>query len=221
MRTRTSIRSGLLGAAVVLALTGCGGGDSSSDGEDNPPAEVSETRAEDEGTVLDTPFEKPELVLTDTEGQPYDLVAETAGKPTLLYFGYTNCPDICPLTMGNIAVAASGLTPEQREELRVVFVTSDPERDTPESLGPWLDSLDPEFIGLTGDFDQIQTAARSVGVAIEPSFEEEDGSIVSTHGTQVVAFLPDDDLGHVLYMEGVTAETFERDLPKLIEGELP
>ncbi|GAA3886479.1 SCO family protein [Streptomyces sedi] len=221
MRTRTSIRSGLLGAAVVLALAGCGGGEGDDDGGDNPPAEVSETRAEDEGTVLDNPFEKPELVLTDTEGQPYDLVAETAGKPTLLYFGYTNCPDICPLTMGNIAVAASGLTPEQREELRVVFVTSDPERDTPESLGPWLDSLDPEFIGLTGDFDQIQTAARSVGVAIEPSVEEEDGSIVSTHGTQVVAFLPDDDLGHVLYLEGVTAETFERDLPKLIEGELP
>ncbi|RMI27599.1 SCO family protein [Streptomyces triticirhizae] len=221
MRTRTLIRTGLVGTALTLALVGCGGDGGSAEGEESPAAEVSGAHAEDEGTVLDTPFEKPELVLTDTEGQPYDLVEETAGHATLLYFGYTNCPDICPLTMGNIAVAASELTPEQRAELRVVFVTSDPERDTPESLGPWLDSLDPDFVGLTGDFDTIQAAARSVGVALEPSYEEEDGSVVSTHGTQVVAFSPHDDLGHVLYTEGVTVETFERDLPRLIEGELP
>ncbi|WP_062209568.1 SCO family protein [Streptomyces sp. NBRC 109706] len=223
MRTRT-LRTGLLTLAIAAALTACGSDDGSAgeNGEESSAAEISAGQAEDEGTVLDTPFAKPELVLTDTEGQPFDLVEETAGHPTLLYFGYTNCPDVCPLTMSNIAVAASNvLTPEQRAELRVVFVTTDPERDTPESLGAWLDGVDPEFIGLSGDFERIQEAARSVGVAIEPSYEEENGDIVSTHGTQVLAFLPGDDMGHVLYTEGVTLETFERDLPRLTEGELP
>ncbi|MDT0267165.1 SCO family protein [Streptomyces sp. DSM 44915] len=221
MRTRT-IRTGLLCAALALTLAACGSDDGSTDDTgESPAAEVSGAQAEDEGTVLDTPFAKPELVLTDTEGQPYDLVAETAGHPTLLYFGYTNCPDICPLTMSNIAVAATTLTPEQRAELRVVFVTTDPERDTPESLGPWLAAQDPEFIGLTGDFADIEAAARTLGVAIEPSYEDDNGDIVSTHGTQVLAFLPTDDQAHVIYTEGVTAETFERDLPLLIDGELP
>ncbi|MFI7274182.1 SCO family protein [Streptomyces sp. NPDC049879] len=209
-------------AATLLALASCGSGDDGADGgDDTAAAEVSGGQRPDEGTVLDTPFEKPDLVLTDTDGEPYDLRAETAGHATLLYFGYTNCPDICPLTMSNIAVATAGLTEAQRADLRVVFVTTDPERDTPESLGAWLDAQDPDFTGLTGDFDAIQEAAESVGIYIEPSVENDDGSVESTHGTQVVGFLPTDDRGHVLYSEGVTSETFTRDLPKLLEGELP
>ncbi|WP_052847445.1 SCO family protein [Streptomyces avicenniae] len=215
------ITTAAVAATTVLALASCGSDDGGDGGDGTPAAEISGGQAPDEGTVLDTPFDKPDLVLTDTDGQPYDLRAETAGHATLLYFGYTNCPDICPLTMSNIAVATAGLTDEQRADLRVVFVTTDPERDTPESLGTWLDAQDPDFTGLTGDFTAVQEAAESVGVYIEPSFEDDDGSIVSTHGTQVVGFLPTDDLGHVLYSEGVTARTFERDLPKLIEGELP
>ncbi|MGK5531319.1 SCO family protein [Streptomyces sp. URMC 129] len=219
-----SISTALVAAATALALAACGSdsGDDGADHEhDSPAAEVSGGGTEDEGTVLDQPFDKPELVLTDTHGEPYDFAAETAGHATLLYFGYTHCPDICPLTMSNIAVAAASLTEEQRADLRVVFVTTDPERDTPESLGAWLQAQDPGFTGLTGDFATVQEAARSLGVHIEPSYEDENGDIVSTHGTQVIAFLPTDDRAHVVYTEGVTAETFERDLPKLLAGELP
>jgi NAD(P)-dependent dehydrogenase (short-subunit alcohol dehydrogenase family) len=79
----------------------------------------------------------------------------------------------------------------------------------------------PEFIGLTGDFEAIQSAARSLGVNLDEPYEDEDGSIISNHGTQVIAFLPDDDMGRVLYTAGVTAETFIRDLPGLIEGRTP
>ncbi|WP_228454888.1 SCO family protein [Streptomyces alkaliphilus] len=209
--------------SLALALTACGADTAAGpDASEEPPAASVEGAADrDRGTVLDTPFTKPDLVLTDTDGEPYDLRAETAGTATLLYFGYTHCPDICPLTMSNIAVGARDLTAEQRENLRVVMITSDPERDTPGSLGEWLRGQDPEFVGLTGDFEDIQEAARSLGVYIEEPYEDEDGGIVSSHGTQVIAFMPDDDLGRVLYTEGVTHETFERDLPKLIAGELP
>ncbi|ARQ69685.1 SCO family protein [Streptomyces marincola] len=217
------ITTAAVAAATALTLAACGSdsGDEEGGAETTESADIADAPGADQGTVLDQPFEKPDFVLTDTEGEPYDFAAETDGHATLLYFGYTNCPDICPLTMSNIANAAGTLTPEQREDLRVVFVTTDPERDTPESLGPWLDAQDPEFTGLTGDFETIQQAARALGVAIEPSYEEDDGDIVSTHGTQVLAFLPTDDKAHVVYTEGVTAETFERDLPGLIAGELP
>ncbi|MDT0342059.1 SCO family protein [Streptomyces litchfieldiae] len=215
------ISTAAVAAATALTLAACGSENDSGDTGDDPVAEVSGAQAEDEGTVLDQPFDKPELLLTDTNGEPYDFVEETARRATLLYFGYTHCPDICPLTMSNIAVATAGLTEEQRADLRVVFVTTDPERDTPEELGSWLANHDPEFTGLTGDFETIQEAALALGVAIEPSYEDDNGDIVSTHGTQVLAFLPTDDKAHVVYTEGVTAQTFERDLPGLIAGELP
>ncbi|MDB1086185.1 SCO family protein [Streptomyces sp. ACA25] len=209
-------------AAAALLLAACGTGTSPTDSVAGTPAGTAdELPSEEEGTVLDQPFAKPGLVLTDTSGAPYDLVAETAGRPTLLYFGYTNCPDVCPLTLSNIALAADSLPEEEREELRVVFVTSDPERDTPESLGPWLDSHDPDFVGLTGDFATIQEGARSVGVHLDEAYEDEDGHIISTHGTQVLAFLPGDDRAHVLYNKDATVETFERDLPLLIAGKTP
>jgi protein SCO1/2 len=220
-----SLTAAALAAATALTLAACGSDSSTNDADDagdsSEIADVSGAQSGAEGTVLDQPFDKPDLVLTDTEGERYDFAEETDGHATLLYFGYTHCPDICPLTMSNIAIAATTLTEEQRRDLRVVFVTTDPERDTPASLRPWLDAQDPDFTGLTGDFDTIQQAARSLGVHIEPSYEDDNGDIVSTHGTQVIAFLPTDDKAHVIYTEGVTAETFESDIPKLLAGELP
>lgn len=228
MHPRTTLHTAAVATALALTLAACGGdgADRAEAGDQNPgtgspAAEVSGSPAPTEGTVLDQPYDKPDLVLTDTHGERYDLAAETDGHATLLYFGYTHCPDVCPLTMSNIAVAAAGLTEEQRRDLRVVFVTTDPERDTPESLGAWLAAQSPDFVGLTGDFEAIQDAARSLGVHIEPSHVDDDGNVVSTHGTQVIAFLPTDDKAHVVYTEGVTAQTFERDIPRLLEGRLP
>ncbi|MGK5450474.1 SCO family protein [Streptomyces radiopugnans] len=215
---------GLALAAVLLtgAATACGtSGDGGSGASGDAAASADAGGGPKQGVVLDNPFEKPELVLTDTDGETYDLVEETRGRPTLIYFGYTHCPDVCPLTMSNIAVAKSKLPESEQEKLRIVFVTSDPERDTPESLGEWLRAQDPDFIGLTGDFEKIQAGARSLGIALEPSVEDENGDVVSSHGTQVLAFLPEDDRAHVLYTEDVPVETYEKDLPALAEGKLP
>lgn len=73
---------------------------------------------------------RPALVLTDTEGRPYDLRAHNGGV-TALFFGYTQCPDICPTTMADLATARRELSASQREKVTVVFVTEDPENDTP------------------------------------------------------------------------------------------
>ncbi|MFF0108905.1 SCO family protein [Streptomyces hirsutus] len=218
MRKKTLTAAALL-AAATLALSACGSGDGDS-GE--PIAVVSEEAgAEKAATALDNPFEKPDLVLTDTQGKKYDFRAETAGKPTLIYFGYTHCPDVCPLTMNNLAVAKKQLPQDQQDELRIVFVTTDPERDTSAALGKWLKGIDSQVVGLTGDFDTIQAGARTLGISINAPRKDDKGQVVSDHGTQVIAFSPKTDGGYLLYGEDATVEDYTADLPKIIKGEKP
>lgn len=217
MRNKTFAAAALL-AAATLTLSACGNGSD----DKSPISVVSEESGSDKaGTVLDQPFEKPDLVLTDTHGKKYDLREETKGRPTLVYFGYTHCPDICPLTMNNIAVAKKSLPKAEQARLRVVFVTTDPDRDTPTELGKWLKGIDPQFIGLTGDFSTIQAGARSLGISIEPTKKDKNGKVVSVHGTQVIAFSPKTDGGYVLYGEDTTVDDYTKDLPKIIEGAKP
>ncbi|MFF8292741.1 SCO family protein [Streptomyces sp. NPDC016309] len=220
-RRRTPVLAAVLAAVSALTLSACAG-----DGKDasaGSAAGLSADASPDKpGTVLDRPFEKPNLVLKDTKGAPYDLRERTKGKPTLIYFGYTHCPDVCPLTMSNIAVAYKELPPADRAKLQVVFVTTDPERDTSAELAKWLPGAgDPSFIGLTGDFPTIQAGARQIGIGIDPPKKEKDGSVVSMHGAQVIAFSPRTDQGYVVYDDDTTAEDYEKDLPKIIKGENP
>ncbi|MFJ5774701.1 SCO family protein [Streptomyces sp. NPDC093094] len=217
MRKKKFAAAALL-AAASLTLSACGGGTGDSGSAVSVVSE--DPAAAKAATVLDKPFEKPDLVLTDTTGKKYDLREATAGRPTLIYFGYTNCPDVCPLTMNNIAVAKKSLSRAEQDALRIVFVTTDPERDTPEALGKWLKGIDPQVVGLGGDFATIQAGARTLGISIEAP-KKEKGKVVSMHGTQVVAFSPKTDAGYVLYGEDATVEDYTRDLPKLIKGEKP
>ncbi|MFG2868121.1 SCO family protein [Streptomyces sp. NPDC048338] len=231
-QTRPSRRAPLVAAAVaiVAALTvtiavGLNANDDRTTGSrDNAPVtEISggsdSTKA---ATVLDRPFTKPDLVLTDTKGRKYDLREQTKGKPTLIYFGYTHCPDVCPMTMSNIAIARKQLPKADQDKLQVVFVTTDPERDTAAELAKWLPAAgDASFTGLTGDFSAIQAGARQIGIGIDPPKKVKGGSVVSMHGAQVIAFSPTTDQGYVLYGEDTTVDDYAKDLPKLIKGENP
>lgn len=221
MRTPLKLGAAALTAACALALAGCGSGGSGSDAADAAAQVSAPARHSGAGVVLDTPFPKPHVVLTDNHNKPFDLVKQTAGHPVLLYFGYTHCPDVCPTTMSDIALAESKLPAADQAALRVVFVTSDPERDTPARLDAWLGAIDHRFIGLTGSFPTIQAAARSVGVGISAPVKEKDGSVTVEHGAEVLAFWPADDKAHVLYMAGTTAEQYGHDLPRIIRSEAP
>ncbi|HSA53622.1 MAG TPA: SCO family protein [Yinghuangia sp.] len=222
------VRTAALVAAGLLLATGCGGSDGDEAASNGAPVEIvsSGPPSKYRGTELDRTIAKPDLTLTDTSGQAYDFKARTADKVTLLYFGYTHCPDVCPTTMADLARALTKITPEQRANVNVVFVTTDPERDTGPALREWLDAIDPSFVGLTGPFEQIQAAAKSGGVAVEPPRVGADGMVTSTHGTQVIAYSPD-NVSRVIYLAsvglkpdgtpvGVTADDFAHDLPLLL-----
>ncbi|GGQ74869.1 SCO family protein [Streptomyces asoensis] len=216
MRKKTFAAAALL-AAATLTLSACGTGD----GGGSSVAAVSQDGKQQVVTVLDQPFTKPALTLTDTQGKSYDLRKETAGHPTLIYFGYTNCPDVCPLTMNNIAVAKKQLSKADQDRLRVVFVTTDPDRDTPAALGKWLKGIDPQVVGLSGKFATIQAAAYSLGISVEAPHKDKNGKTVSTHGTQVIAFSPKTDGGYLLFDEEATVDDYTKDLPKIVKGENP
>ncbi|MFG2281252.1 SCO family protein [Streptomyces asoensis] len=216
MRKKTFAAVALL-AAATLTLSACGTGDSGG----SSVAAVSQDGKQQVVTVLDQPFTKPALTLTDTQGKSYDLRKETAGHPTLIYFGYTNCPDVCPLTMNNIAVAKKQLSKADQDRLRVVFVTTDPDRDTPAALGKWLKGIDPQVVGLSGKFATIQAAAYALGISVEAPHKDKNGKTVSTHGTQVIAFSPKTDGGYLLFDEEATVDDYTKDLPKIVKGENP
>ncbi len=95
--------------------------------------------------------------LTGTNGKPYTLQS-FAGKVTLFFFGYTQCPDVCPTTLAELAQVVH-LLGDQASRVQIVMITVDPERDTPEVLGAYVSSFDPSFLGLTGTPEQVKLAA--------------------------------------------------------------
>ena len=169
------------------------------------------------GVAVEGAPEMPEGEFTDTEGEPFDLRAAALRKPTLVYFGYTHCPDICPVHMANIA-SALGDSSVRPEQLNVVFVTTDPDRDTPEVLGDYLDNFDASFIGLTAPQDKIDEFVVDLGLP-EPTLEKPSESASDDytvgHPAQVLAF---DRQGRarLAYPWGTRQSQWVEDLPKLV-----
>ena len=184
-------RKALLALPVLLLASACGGGADADTGELS-------------GTVLDPPFAVSATPLVDTEGEAYSLAADTDKDLTLVFFGYTHCPDICGQVMATLAGTLSRLDGEQRDRLDVVFVTTDPARDDEATVEKYVTAFDPSIIGVTGDLDDIVPVAASMKVAIgyfdaagkELSPEElpRTQNYDVEHGTQVFAVDSDDDV---------------------------
>jgi len=204
----------LAAAATAVVLAGCGSSTSLTGGGNNGFA----------GDELGTPIAMPALDLTDTADQPYDLASELKGHLTLLYFGYTHCPDICPTTMADLGAAIRSLPKSEADKVQVVFVTSDPARDTPAVMKAWLANFDQgvplPFIGLTGTVKEIDAGAAKLGIYLEPPVKEKDGTIEVTHGAQTLAFSGTDQKAHLVWTPGTTVKQYAHDIKRLESGVL-
>jgi protein SCO1 len=195
---------------VALALAaGCAAGTTTTKGGIPNPMGL-------QGTLQVPPTPKPSFTLTDTEGQPYNLRQQTQGYVTLLYFGYTHCPDVCPTTMANLALGLAKVPASVRSHVRVVFVTTDPRRDTPPVIREWLDNFSAAFIGLTGTTAQITAAEASVGMPPATVVPLGDGNYSVDHAAYVLAFTADDE-AHAVYPDGYSASTWAHDVPRLVK----
>lgn len=195
-RTRALLPAVLLALAVVLA--GCTSSTTPANspisvgpgGSGQPSSLTGNTGSGPyQGTGLDPAQPRPSFTLTDTKGASFAFGSQTAGRPTLLFFGYTSCPDVCPTTMADIQLALKKLPVELQKTVYVIFVTTDVKHDTAAVLTQWLSyfsaGVDATFVGLRGTQAQIDAAQASAHI-----FLAEDGG--QTHSTQVLLYGPDD-----------------------------
>ena len=168
------------------------------------------------GGLVSPPLPKPEFTLTSTSGTAFDFHAKTQGYVTLLFFGYTHCPDLCPLHMYMIADALRKLPAATAGQFKVVFVTTDPARDTPQVLRMYLDRFDKRFIGLTGSEEAIKTAQVAANLPLaKKGTVRPDSNYEVGHSAFVLAYTRD-NLAHVIYPVGLKPEDWVHDLPLLV-----
>jgi len=206
-----------LGLGLLAAVAGCSSPASSSSSGSSGFNVQSAPTSLFNGIQLTHPYAKPNLTLTDSDGKSFNLLTGTTGKLTLVYFGYTHCPDVCPTTMATLASVMHALPASEVSKVDVVFVSTDPTRDTPSVLHTWLGQFDPSFIGLTGSFTTIQKAASALQIDIEPPVKEADGNYTVTHGAEVIAF-DSKDKGYIVYTAGATVAQFTHDIPLILAG---
>jgi protein SCO1/2 len=143
------------------------------------------------GAIINPPMPAAEIKLTDFNGAPFTL-SSLRGKVVILYFGYTNCPDECPLTMAHLKMTMDILGGKSND-VRVVMVTTDPARDTAESMKTFLDKFDPGFIGLVGTPEELTKVWKDYGVTVEDSGETHSYFVylIDQDGNFRETFLPD------------------------------
>jgi protein SCO1 len=210
-RLRTLAAALALALPLALVAAACSDSGTSSSPSANGGGVVASSPFQ--GVALGTPTEKPDFTLTDTDGNPFDFRAETEGSTTLLFFGYTRCPDICPPHLAQIAQVLA--MPSAPTNVKVVFVTVDPERDSPEVIRTFLDTFDRSFIGLTGDPDVIADAQVQTGVPVAILDEPDDqGDYLVGHSGEMRAFAPN-GMGYVTFPFGTRQSQFAHDLEVL------
>lgn len=161
--------------------------------------------------VLPAPSSLPDFSLLDQAGKP--VTANTfRGHWNLVFFGFTHCPDICPATMQILAAARKALADKGHEPLpRIVLVSVDPERDTPELMGRYVDYFGSGNLGVTGDLDELLTLTSALGIYFEKQPGDDENYAVD-HSAAVLVVNPDGAF-HGLFSGPHLVENYVHDLP--------
>ncbi len=142
------------------------------------------------GTEYPEGIQAEDFTLTTTEGRPFRL-SEQRGEIVLMFFGYTSCPDVCPTTLAEAKRIMEGLD-DDAANVRFLFITVDPERDTPQHLGQYVSNFHPDIIGLTGTTEELQTVFSAYGIyAAKAPLENSAAGYSMDHTARV--FLVDGD----------------------------
>ncbi|WP_375479150.1 SCO family protein [uncultured Jatrophihabitans sp.] len=200
----------LLAALTLAACTSSAGGAAK-------PSELNDNPGNGPflGSEVSPAQPRPQFTLTDTAGKQFAFGTATSGHPTLLYFGYTECPDVCPLTMANAMLALKKLPKAVAAKTYVVFVTTDVKHDTGPVIATWLSQFSRNspatWVGLRGSQAQIDAAQAAAHITVA----EDDGK---THSALFLLYGPD-DYAHVEFLQSNTQQQqIEHDLPLVAEG---
>ena len=151
--------------------------------------------------------------LTDSSGKPRGL-ADFRGKVVVVFFGFTQCPDVCPTALATLAEAIGKLGPEG-ERVQGVFITIDPERDTPELLSRYVPAFHPRFVGLRGDAAATERVAKEFKVVYRKAQGATPGSYTMDHSAGMFVFDPQGRL-RLYVSHGQRADALAHDLRELL-----
>jgi protein SCO1 len=188
----------LVAAFAVALLAGCG--------PDGPKFKASDITGSSFGR---------DFALTDHTGKPRTL-ADFRGKAVVMFFGYTQCPDVCPTTLGTLAEAMKALGPDA-DRVQVLFVTVDPERDTQALLSQYVPAFDPRFVGLYGDAAATERVAKEFKVIYQKQPGPSPGSYTVDHSAGVYVFDPQGRL-RLYVSHGQGPDVYAHDLRLLLGG---
>lgn len=166
------------------------------------------------GTELDPPPPAPDFTLTDPHGQPFRL-SDQRGKVILLFFGYTHCPDVCPTTLATWKQVHDALGGDA-DGVRFVFITVDPERDTPERLQQHLAVFNPRFIGLTGSPEELEPIYQAYHVYHEKVQASQSGVGYLVNHTAAVFVIDPQGRWRLSYSFGTLPEDIVHDVQALL-----
>jgi protein SCO1/2 len=166
-----------------------------------------------QGDPLPVPYHMPDVTLTADNGQPFNLVTDTADPVTLVFFGYTNCPDECPLVMASLAATFVRLPASVKSRTQVLFISTDPARDSDSVLRSYLARYNPDFVGLRGPLKTTMVAAQAMGVAITGIKKLKSGGYDVGHSAQVIGFRG--DTAPVIWTPGTPVHDMVADITKL------
>jgi len=188
----------LLALAAAAMLSGCGSGSPSFKGSD----------------VTGSSFGR-EFTLTDADGRTRTL-ADYRGKAVVVFFGYTQCPDVCPTTLAALAEAMKLLGPDA-DRVQVLFVTVDPDRDTPELLKAYVPAFDPRFVGLRGDAKALEAVAKEFRIVYQKTPGATPTTYTVDHSAGTFLYDPQGRL-RVYIGHGQAPDAFVHDLRELLKA---
>ena len=167
------------------------------------------------GSVIDPPVPASDFSLQDQNGQAFQL-GDQRGKIVLMFFGYTNCPDICPLTLAQFKQARAQLG-QQADRVSFVFITVDPERDTEEKIKTYLGAIDPAIVGLGGSQAELEQVWRAYGVyrQKQPGQSQNDYADLLEHSSRVYLVDTQGNL-RVTYPSGLVSDDVVQDVKYLL-----
>jgi protein SCO1/2 len=204
---RTTAVRLLAAVAAVAVLAGCASGTA------GRPALTADGEPGWHGTAVKNGYPLPTQSFTDTAGRtvtPSDLATTPV---TLVFFGYTHCPDVCNVVLANIESALRGAKPAVRKDVRLEFVTTDPARDTPKVVREYLDRFDPRYEGLIAPVDTVAEAAKALYISYEKPDGSQGGNYTVDHGTYTTGFL--NGSARVVWSADTTVADLRADLTRL------
>ena len=167
------------------------------------------------GIRLEEPVTKPAIALERVDGTAYDVANETAGRPTFVYFGYSNCPDVCPIQLAYLAGGLRLLGADSASRVRVLVISIDPARDTGAVFSDWLRHFHPDFVPLRGARHAVEAEMVRLGLGVPPDVDVDTLSPDPAHASVVLGFTRD-GMGRFRYPATTSPQAWAYDLRKLL-----